>query len=92
MLVFFQEVNCHYRVSGSGKSSLINDVLYKGLYRMLYKTKKNRVYSTSSGVENINKLIEISQTRSEERRSNPPLILVFSMILENCMLKLTKRK
>jgi len=27
-------------VSGSGKSSLINDVLYKGLYRMLYKTKE----------------------------------------------------
>lgn len=60
-------------VSGSGKSSLINDVLYKGLYRMLYKTKEEPgLFDSLSGVENINKLIEISQTPiGRTPRSNP---------------------
>lgn len=61
-------------VSGSGKSSLVNEVLYKNLYVKLYKAKK--VYPGKckeiKGLENINRVIQISQSPiGRTPRSNP---------------------
>ena len=61
-------------VSGSGKSSLVNEVLYKNLYVKLYKTKRvepGRVKKIE-GIENIKRIIQISQTPiGRTPRSNP---------------------
>lgn len=61
-------------VSGSGKSSLVNEVLYKNLYVKLYKAKK--VYPGKckeiKGLENIDRVIQISQSPiGRTPRSNP---------------------
>ena len=61
-------------VSGSGKSSLVNEVLYKNLYVKLYKS--NRVEpglcKRIEGFENINRVIQISQAPiGRTPRSNP---------------------
>lgn len=61
-------------VSGSGKSSLVNEVLYKNLYVKLYKAKK--VYPGKckeiNGLENIDRVIQISQSPiGRTPRSNP---------------------
>lgn len=61
-------------VSGSGKSSLVNEVLYKNLYVKLYKAK--RVYPGKckeiKGLENIDRVIQISQSPiGRTPRSNP---------------------
>lgn len=61
-------------VSGSGKSSLVNEVLYKNLYVKLYKAKK--VYPGKckeiKGLENIDRIIQISQSPiGRTPRSNP---------------------
>ena len=61
-------------VSGSGKSSLVNEVLYKNLYVKLYKTKK--VYPGKckeiKGIENVDRIIQISQSPiGRTPRSNP---------------------
>ena len=61
-------------VSGSGKSSLVNEVLYKNLYVKLYKARK--VYPGKckeiKGLENIDRVIQISQAPiGRTPRSNP---------------------
>ena len=61
-------------VSGSGKSSLINEVLYKNAYVKLYKA--NRIYPGKcqkiEGLENIDRIIQISQQPiGRTPRSNP---------------------
>ena len=60
-------------VSGSGKSSLINEVLYKAVSNNIYKTKeKPGKYKEIKGLENIDKIIDISQTPiGRTPRSNP---------------------
>ena len=64
---------CITGVSGSGKSSLINEILYKAVYSNLYKTKiKPGKYKTIKGLENIDKVIDISQAPiGRTPRSNP---------------------
>lgn len=61
-------------VSGSGKSSLVNEVIYKNLYIKLYKSKKvepGRVKEIK-GMENIERVIQVSQTPiGRTPRSNP---------------------
>jgi len=60
-------------VSGSGKSSLVNDVLYKGLVNLL--TKRNEVAGdcdTINGYEAFDKIIDIDQSAiGRTPRSNP---------------------
>ena len=61
-------------VSGSGKSSLINEVLYKNAYKKLYKA--NKIYPGKvdkiEGLENIDRIIRISQQPiGRTPRSNP---------------------
>ena len=61
-------------VSGSGKSSLVNEVLYKNLYVKLYKSKRIEPGKVKKieGMENIKRVIQISQTPiGRTPRSNP---------------------
>ena len=60
-------------VSGSGKSSLINETLYPILNRHIYKAVKEPLpYSSISGLEHIDKIIDVNQTAiGRTPRSNP---------------------
>ena len=60
-------------VSGSGKSSLINDTLHPILSKHFYRSEKNILpYKAVKGVENIDKVIEIDQSPiGRTPRSNP---------------------
>ncbi len=64
---------CVTGVSGSGKSSLINEILYKVVASNLYRTKlKPGKFKSIKGLENIDKVIDISQTPiGRTPRSNP---------------------
>ncbi len=61
-------------VSGSGKSSLVNEILCKGLRASLYHTTKVQPgkHKEIKGIENIDKVIEVSQDPiGRTPRSNP---------------------
>jgi len=60
-------------VSGSGKSSLIHEVLHKGLMRHFYKSKERPgKHKEIKGLENIDKVITIDQSPiGRTPRSNP---------------------
>ncbi|ULO08022.1 excinuclease ABC subunit UvrA [Paenibacillus sp. 19GGS1-52] len=61
-------------VSGSGKSSLINEILYKSLARQLNKAVKVRpgLHKEIRGLEHLDKVIEIDQSPiGRTPRSNP---------------------
>ena len=64
---------CVTGVSGSGKSSLINETLYKILRNNLYKAKeKPGKYKSIKGIDNIDKVVDISQDPiGRSPRSNP---------------------
>ena len=64
---------CVTGVSGSGKSSLINEILYKSLAANLYRSKeKPGKCKEIKGLENIDKVINISQDPiGRTPRSNP---------------------
>lgn len=60
-------------VSGSGKSSLINETLVKAIRQDLYKSKNQPgPYTSIEGIENIDKIIDIDQSPiGRTPRSNP---------------------
>lgn len=64
---------CVTGVSGSGKSSLINETLYPILSHHFYKSKQEPLpYKSISGLENIDKVIEVDQSPiGRTPRSNP---------------------
>lgn len=64
---------CVTGVSGSGKSTLINETLYPILRQHLYKSRKKPMPHTSfSGLDNVDKVIEIDQSPiGRTPRSNP---------------------
>ncbi|MBE6152547.1 MAG: excinuclease ABC subunit UvrA [Firmicutes bacterium] len=64
---------CVTGVSGSGKSSLINSILYRVVANQLYHSKeKPGKHKSVKGLENIDKVIDISQTPiGRTPRSNP---------------------
>ena len=64
---------CVTGVSGSGKSSLVNEILYKVLRNNLYKAKeKPGKHKKVLGVDNIDKVVNISQDPiGKSPRSNP---------------------
>lgn len=66
-------LTCVTGVSGSGKSSLVNEVLYKNLARTLNRSmQKPGVCARVEGMEHINKVIQIEQSPiGRTPRSNP---------------------
>lgn len=64
---------CVTGVSGSGKSSLINQTLHPILARKLYRSGKMPLpYKEMTGIENIDKVIEVDQSPiGKSPRSNP---------------------
>ncbi|HTY13355.1 MAG TPA: excinuclease ABC subunit UvrA [Candidatus Omnitrophota bacterium] len=66
-------LTCVTGVSGSGKSSLIIDILYKALAKKFYRSiEKEGNYREMKGLEHIDKVIDIDQTPiGRTPRSNP---------------------
>ena len=64
---------CVTGVSGSGKSSLINEILYKALAVSVYGSKvKPGKYKEIKGLDNVDKVVQITQTPiGRTPRSNP---------------------
>jgi excinuclease ABC subunit A len=64
---------CVTGVSGSGKSSLVNEILYKAAVTALYNSKlKPGKYEKIKGLKNVDKVIDISQDPiGRTPRSNP---------------------
>ena len=64
---------CVTGVSGSGKSTLINETLYPILNKHIYKSEKKPLpYESITGLEHIDKVIEINQQPiGKTPRSNP---------------------
>ncbi len=64
---------CVTGVSGSGKSSLINEILYKGASRIVNRTQEiPGEHDEITGLENIDKIINIDQSPiGRTPRSNP---------------------
>jgi excinuclease ABC subunit A len=64
---------CVTGVSGAGKSSLVEDILYKALSRKLHRALTNAgLHSEILGIENLDKVIEIDQSPiGRTPRSNP---------------------
>ncbi|MCR4805556.1 MAG: excinuclease ABC subunit UvrA, partial [Clostridia bacterium] len=67
------EFVCVTGVSGSGKSSLINEILYKAVAEKMYKAKdKPGKHKEIRGIEHIDKVIDIDQSPiGRTPRSNP---------------------
>lgn len=72
-------------VSGSGKSSLVGDILYRGLAKQIYGSfSVPGGHTTIEGIEHIDKVIEIDQSPiGRTPRSNPATYTgLFTMIRE----------
>jgi len=84
---------CVTGVSGSGKSSLINDTLYRAIAQKLYRAReKPGEYGEIIGLENIDKVVVIDQSPiGRTPRSNPstytgaftPIRELFSVLPES---------
>lgn len=66
-------LTCVTGVSGSGKSSLVNEILYKKLSSTIYKSKEiPGKFKSISGIDNVDKVVYISQDPiGRTPRSNP---------------------
>jgi len=66
-------MTCVTGVSGSGKSTLVNQTLYPILLKEIYRgVKKPQPYKSITGIENLDKVIEIDQSPiGRTPRSNP---------------------
>ncbi len=66
-------LTCVTGVSGSGKSSLVNEILYKGVVNRINRSKRPEgLFKEIKGLEHIDKVIEIDQSPiGRTPRSNP---------------------
>jgi excinuclease ABC subunit A len=60
-------------VSGSGKSTVVNDIVYRALMRAIYKSREEPgAHDSIEGLEHIDKVVEIDQAAiGRTPRSNP---------------------
>ncbi len=82
---------CVTGISGSGKSSLINDTLYPILSNKIYHNSNLSVlkYKEIRGIENINKVIEVDQAPiGRTPRSNPATYTKLFSSIRNCFVQL----
>ena len=87
-------LTCITGVSGSGKSSLIIDTLYRALSQKLYNTKqKVGLYKNLSGIEHIDSVIDIDQSPiGRTPRSNPATYTGVFSLIRNFMSQLPDSK
>ncbi|MDG1261584.1 MAG: ATP-binding cassette domain-containing protein, partial [Flavobacteriales bacterium] len=85
---------CVTGVSGSGKSSLINQTLYPVLHNYYYEeTKRPLPYKKVSGLEHLDKVIEIDQSPiGRTPRSNPATYTGIFSEIRNLFTKLPEAK
>ena len=85
---------CVTGVSGSGKSTLINETLYPILNQFVYSSKKKPLpYQKVSGLEHIDKVIEIDQTPiGRTPRSNPATYTGVFSDIRNLFVQLPEAK
>lgn len=81
-------------VSGSGKSSLINETLYPIMHQHFYRTnKKSLPYKKIEGLEHIDKVIEIDQSPiGRTPRSNPATYVEVFTEIRNLFTNLPEAK
>ncbi len=64
---------CVTGVSGSGKSSLVNEVIYKSLAMRMYRAKdRPGQHEAIEGIENLDKVVDIDQSPIGRTRSAEP--------------------
>lgn len=85
---------CITGVSGSGKSSLINETLYPILSNYFYKSEKRPLpYKSITGLEHIDKVIDIDQSPiGRTPRSNPATYTSVFTDIRNLFAELTESK
>jgi len=65
-------LTCVTGVSGSGKSTMVNDIFYRALFNKINRRDKEKNHDEILGVENVDKVIQIDQTPiGRTPRSNP---------------------
>ena len=65
-------LTCVTGVSGSGKSTMVNDIFYRALFNKINRRDKEKNHDDILGIENIDKVIQIDQTPiGRTPRSNP---------------------
>ncbi len=85
---------CVTGVSGSGKSSLINDILARALLKKFYRAKQDPgAHERILGVENINKAVLIDQSPiSLSSRSNPATYTGAFSLIRNLFTKVKESR
>jgi len=85
---------CITGVSGSGKSSLINETLYPIISKHLYKSEATPLpYSSIQGINHIDKIIEIDQSPiGRTPRSNPATYVNLFADIRNLFASLPEAK
>ena len=85
---------CITGVSGSGKSSLLNETLYPALARSIYKSKLiPGKYETIEGLDNIDKVVNIDQSPiGRTPRSNPATYTQVFMAIREIFAKIRESK
>ena len=65
-------LTCVTGVSGSGKSTMVNDIFYQALFNKINRRDKEKNHDEILGIEKIDKVIQIDQTPiGRTPRSNP---------------------
>lgn len=85
---------CVTGVSGSGKSSLVIDTLYKAIAKKLYRTSDTPgKYSKLSGIEYIDKIIDVDQSPiGRTPRSNPATYVGFFTLIRDIFASVPEAK